>query len=455
MKTLLIEKGHIIDPKNNIDFVTNIFIKDGKIAQLTEEFIEADEVIKAEGKIVCPGFVDIHMHEDPYNPAEDKLDKSIAISMLKMGVTTAMGGNCGDNVYDPIKYLDIIDKRGAAINLGLFAGHTYIRNTCGGTDKYAPVDSETLNKMLCLGEQYLDSGCFGISYGLKYIPGTTSTELIEMSKLCKPQDKLITAHVRYDAARIFEAVKEVANLGEDIGLRVQVSHIGSMGGYGQMTEVLSIIEEYKNRDVDILCDCYPYNAFSTYIGETTYDDGFLETYNADYDSVLICNGKYAGLRSTKEIFEELRATAPKTLTVGFFMKEEDITKALLNPNVMLASDGVRNGDSGHPRAAGAFPRFISQYAKTGKISLYDAINKMTNMPALRLGLENKGNLSVGSDADIVIFNLNTIEDKATYEKPTIAPEGIDYVILGGQMAIENGKVVNDSLGKAVRHIKSV
>lgn len=452
MKTLLIEKGHIIDPKNNIDCVMNMLIKDGKIALLTEEYIEADEVINAEGKIVCPGFVDIHMHEDPYNPAEDKLDKSIALSMLKMGVTTAMGGNCGDNAYDPIKYLDIIDERGTAINLGLFAGHTFIRNKCGGNDKYAPVDNETLKNMLSLGEKYLESGCFGISYGLKYIPGTTNKEVTEMSKLCKKQDKLITAHVRYDAARIFEAVQEVADLGENLGLRVQVSHIGSMGGYGQMTELLNIIEEYKNRGVDILCDCYPYNAFSTYIGETTYDDGFLDTYNADYDSVLICHGKYAGMRCTKEIFEELRATAPMTLTVGFFMKDEDVTKALLNPNVMLASDGVRNGDSGHPRAAGAFPRFISQYAKTGKISLYQAINKMTNMPAQRLGLENKGNLSVGSDADIVIFNLNIIEDKATFEKPAIAPEGIDYVILGGQKAIENGKVVRDSLGKAVRCI---
>ncbi len=450
MKTLLIEKGHIIDPQNNIDGTANIFIKDGKIALLTEEFIEADEIINAEGKIVCPGFIDIHMHEDPYDPAEDKLDKSIALSMLKMGVTTAIGGNCGDNVYDPQIYLDIIDKRGTATNLGLFAGHTYIRNKCGGHDKYSPVNNETLNKMVSLGEEYLSGGCFGISYGLKYIPGTTNIELTEMSKLCKSKDKLITSHVRYDASRVFEAVQEVADLGEKLDLRVQISHIGSMGGYGQMTELLKIIEEYKFRGIDILCDCYPYNAFSTYIGETTYDDGFLEAYNAGYDSVLICDGKYAGMRCTKEIFEELRSTAPMTLTVGFFMKDEDVTEALLSPNVILGSDGVRNGDAGHPRAAGTFPRFISQFVKTGRISLYDAINKMTAMPAKRLRLRNKGNFSAGSDADIVIFDYSKIQDKSTYEEPAKEPEGIDYVMLGGQIAVENGKVVNDSLGKSVR-----
>lgn len=452
MTTLLIEKGHIIDPQNKLDCIANIFIKEGKIDCISEEFIEADEVINAEGKIVCPGFIDIHMHEDPYDPVEDKLDKSIALSMIKMGVTTALGGNCGDNVYDPQLYLDIIDRKGAAINLGLFAGHTYIRNKCGGHNKYASVNNEVLHKMLSLGKEYLDKGCFGVSYGLKYIPGTTDKELIEMSKLCKSNDKLITSHVRYDGARVIEAVKEVADLGEKLGLRVQISHIGSMGGYGQMTELLKTVESYKNRGIDILCDCYPYNAFSTYIGETTYDEGFLEAYNSDYDSVLICDGKYAGMRCTKEIFEELRVTAPMTLTVGFFMKEEEVLEALLNPNVIIGSDGVRNGDAGHPRAAGTFPRFISQFSRTGKISLHDAINKMTNMPAKRLCLKNKGNLSVGSDADVVIFDYNKIQDKSTYENPAKGPDGINYVILGGQIAVENGNVINDSLGKSVRCI---
>jgi len=450
MKTLLIKNGHVVDPKNKIDNVTNIFIKDGKVNAITSELIEADLVINAEGKLVCPGFIDIHMHEDPYDAKKDMLDKSIALSMVKMGVTTAMGGNCGDNFYDPDLYLDMLDRKGTATNLGLFAGHTFIRNKCGGNDKYSSVDYEILKKMLPLGKKYLEAGCFGISYGLKYVPGTTSEELYELSKLCKDKDKLITSHIRYDVDRVLEAVKEMADLGEKQNLRIQISHIGSMGGYGQMTQVLETVEEYNRRGVDIKCDCYPYNAFSTGIGETTYDDGFLESYNSDYDSVLICDGKYEGQRCTKEIFDELRATAPKTMTVGYFMREEDVSKALLNNNVMIASDGIRKGDTGHPRAAGTFPRFISKYVKTNQISLYEAINKMTAMQAERLRLSRKGNLSVGSDADIAIFDYDQIEDKATYEKPALGPNGIEYVLIGGNIAVEKGIVINDSLGKSVR-----
>ena len=243
METLLIKNGHVIDPKNNINQVANVFIKDGKIADLTSEFIGSDKVIDAEGKIVCPGFIDIHMHEDPYDSKEDILDKSIALSMVKMGVTTAMGGNCGDNCYDPDLYLDMLDRKGTATNLGLFAGHTFIRNKCGGNDKYSPINDEILNKMLPLGKKYLESGCFGISYGLKYVPGTTSKELLKMSELCNDKDKLITSHIRYDVERVFEAVKEMADLGEKLKLRIQISHIGSMGGYGQMSQVLEIIED--------------------------------------------------------------------------------------------------------------------------------------------------------------------------------------------------------------------
>jgi len=450
MKTLLIKNGHVIDPRNGIDEVMNVFIKDGKIADLSKEIIDSEHVIDAKGKIVCPGFIDIHMHEDPYDSKRDLLDKSIALSMIKMGVTTAIGGNCGDNVYDPRMYLDILDRKGTAINLGIYAGHTFIRNICGGHDKYAPVSDEILNEMLQLGQEYLDSGCFGISYGVKYIPGTTSKELLEMSRLCKHNDKLIASHVRNDVEKVFEAVREMADVGEKLGIRIQISHIGSMGGYGQMTELLKMISEYRKSGVDVKCDCYPYNAFSTGIGETTYDDGFLESYNSDYDCILICDGKYAGQRCTKEIFDELRATEPRTMTVGYFMRDEDVSKALLDANVMIASDGVRNGDQGHPRAAGTFPRFISQYVKTSKISLYEAINKMTNMPAERLRLNNKGNLSIGADGDIVIFDYKNIQDKATYEEPAKGPEGIDYVLIEGQLAVENGIVINDNLGRSVR-----
>lgn len=166
----------------------------------------------------------------------------------------------------------------------LFDGHGEIA---------APVSREDLDKMMASCRDYLDKGCLGISFGVKYVPGTTWEEIISLCRLCEKEDKLVASHVRADVAGVFDAADELARMGREGKVKVQFSHIGSMGGYGQMEQLLQNIEEYRRQGVDMLCDCYPYNAFSTGIGETTYDEGFLESYQSDYDSILIVNGKYA------------------------------------------------------------------------------------------------------------------------------------------------------------------
>ena len=132
------------------------------------------------------------------------------------------------------------------------------------------------------------------------------------------------------------------------------------------------------------------------------------------------------------------------------MKEEDVRLAFRHPAVMLASDGLLNNGQGHPRASGSFPRFLAEFARTGNLSLYDAVNKMTAMPAARLGLANKGRLNVGADADITIFDFGKIRDHATFAEPTLSPEGIDYVLIGGEIAAKNCQIVKNNCGKAVR-----
>ena len=217
-----------------------------------------------------------------------------------------------------------------------------------------------------------------------------------------------------------------------------------------MKEMLEVIDAYKANNYDVTADCYPYYAFSTRIGETTYDDGFLERYDTDYSVIEVCEGKYKGRRCDKEIFDELRRDAPETITVCHVMKPEDVDMALLHPNVMLASDGLFNNGQGHPRGAGSFPRFIKNYVKTGKISLYDAVNKMTTMQAEKLCLDKKGRLNVGSDADIVIFDLEKISDEATFDDPAAAPCGIEYVIIAGEVAACGQEIVDETLGRSVR-----
>ena len=449
MRTL-IKGGRILDPAQDLDARADLVIEDGRIAVITKEPVQADRTIDASGLMVTPGFVDIHMHEDPFDKETGELRQDISRSMLLMGVTTAIGGNCGDNYADPRDYLDYIEQNGCCTNLGLLAGHSWIRQQSGGTDKYAPVDDETLDRMEALAKDCLDRGCMGVSFGVKYIPGTRTEEMTRLASLCVPEGRLVTSHVRNDVSRVFAAVKEMDDLAKATGCRVQISHIGSMGGYGQMEQLLKDVERYKAEGTDILCDCYPYTAFSTLIGTTTYDPEYFEEYHAPYSAILMCTGKYAGQRCTKEIYDWERANAPQDITVGFLMKEEDVDMALRHPLVVLGSDGLRSGAQGHPRAAGAFPRFIAEYIRPGKVGLMEGIAKMTSRPAERLGLAGKGNLKPGSDADIVLFDYENIRDTATFEQPSLVPEGIAAVLLGGEIAAQNGKVVNAHLGRPVR-----
>lgn len=447
----VVKNGRVIDPYNNIDSKLNIVIKDGKILEITPYEISGEKNIDATGLIVCPGFIDIHMHEDMYHNEEDYLDEWIAKSMLNMGVTTCIGGNCGINLTEPLTYLDAVDRLKLPVNIGLMAGHTNIREcVVENSNKYNPIQTDDIKKIMYTAREYLEGGCFGISYGIRYVPGITELELIEVSKACKPENKIINAHVRDDAKNIIWATKEFIKVGMKLDIPIQNSHIGSMGGYGQMKELLRLLDSVKSSGLDITSDCYPYYAFSTRIGETTYDDGFLERYNIDYDTIEISEGKYKGQRCTKNIFDELRKNSPDTITVGHVMNEKDIDMAILHPNVMIASDGFLHKEQGHPRAAGTFPRLIDKYVKTGKLSLYDAINKMTTMQAKKLGLSNKGNLSKGSDADITIFSYDEIKDNATFDNPIKKPDGIKYVLIKGSVALKDGEIVNGKLGTSVR-----
>ena len=451
--TTLIKNGLVIDPANLIQAKLNLLLEDGKIKLVTRDEPDADLIIDAAGKVVCPGFIDIHMHEDFVGDdgrIEDDDQRSIFRCSLRMGVTTVLGGQCGINRYDPVKYLDLVDKYGAPVNVALLVGHGYIREACGNKDKYGPVTSEELALMEKKIAEALHAGCLGVSYGMRYVPGLNRNEMIHTALPCVEKHKMIAAHVRDDAEGIFEATREFLDIAKKLAIPAQYSHIGSMAGFGQMKYFLAMVAEYKMNGVDVSCDCYPYYAFSTMIGATTYDDGWMERYHCGYDVIEMCEGKYKGQRCTKEIFEEERREHPEHLTVCYVMKEEDVDLALRTLNVMLGSDGIMNNGQGHPRAAGSFTRLFSEFVRKGKLSLEEAIRMCTAMPAEKMGLRNKGNLRAGADADIVIFDPERIKDNATFENPTLPGEGIDYVFINGEIAAKDCCVINGALGRAVR-----
>ena len=450
---ILIRGGRVIDPAQNIDAPLNVLIEGGVIAALTDAAPEADTVIDASGRVVCPGFIDIHMHED--KPTEDGCVTpdcygAIYRTMLRMGVTTGVAGNCGDNELDPGDFLDMVDAQHAPINLAMLAGHTYLRNQVGATDRYAHATPEQIEQIAALADRALSRGCVGISYGIRYVPGIAMEELLATAAPARKYGRIVTAHIRSDAAEVFDAARELLDTGEQLGVPIELSHIGSMAGFGQMEEFLALVDGYRERGLQVECDCYPYYAFSTGIGSATYDPGWLERYHCDYDAVELCDGRFKGQRCTKELFDRVRAENPETHTVCYVMQSDEVDRAYLHPHVMLGSDGILNRGDGHPRAAGTFPRFLAEFVRSGKLSLPEGIRRMTTMAAQQLGLPQKGNLRVGSDGDVVVFDPETIKDNATFEQNLLPPTGIDWVLVNGIPAAHNDVILCETAGKSVR-----
>ena len=447
MKTL-ISGGRLIDPANGLDGHYNILLENGKVAWVGTGCPDADTVIDAAGKIVSPGFIDIHMHEDPVE--DGSIRQCIFPMMLRQGVTTAVGGNCGGNVHDPLDYLRIVDREGAAVNVALYAGHEYFRIAAGARDIYGGSTEQQRREMARNITAALAGGCVGVSFGLRYVPGADKEEFFRAAACCAGTGKPIASHVRDDADAIFASIEELIDAGRAYGLPMQISHIGSMAGFGQMEAVLKKVEDYRAEGLDVTLDCYPYFAFSTRLGTPTYDPGWLERYHCGYDVLEFCDGKYQGRRATKQTFSEMRRDFPDCLTVCYVMQEQDIRLAFRHENVMLGSDGITDNGRGHPRCAGTFPRFIAEFVKKGDLDLYQAIEKMTAMPARRLNFRNKGHLGIGADGDVTIFDYDRICDRATFADPALPPEGIEYVLIGGEAVLKDGVILNDRRGTTVR-----
>jgi N-acyl-D-amino-acid deacylase len=431
--------------------VRDVWIADGRIIPGADR---ADEEIDAAGKVVCPGFIDIHMHEDPVGPdgrLEAYDETSVFACMLHMGVTTATAGNCGENKYHPADYLDIVDADGAPVNVAMLAGHEFFRKQAGCTDRYAHTTAEQRARMAAGVEAALDRGCLGVSFGIRYQPGMDAAELIETAAACRKQGKLIAAHIRDDAANVFSAAREFLDAGLTLGVPLEVSHIGSMAGFGQMAEFLELIDEYRRREPRIFCDCYPYDAFSTQLGSATYDEGWQDRYGCGYDAVELCLYPGQGVRATEELFRKTRREYPECVTVCHVMHQDDVDLAFRHEAVMIGSDATLNKGRGHPRACGTFPRVLSRYVKNGVLTLEDAVRRMTAMPAAQLGLDRKGRLDPGADADIVIFDPERIADNAVFSDPLAPPSGIDRVIISGKTVLLDGEILCRTAGRSVRN----
>ncbi len=450
MYDIRITNSRIVNFENGKAEESDLFLKDGKIALIGSSSKAAKFTIDADGKLVSPGFIDIHMHEETLDlDAKDPYYTSYC--ELRMGVTTCVAGCCGRNRQPIDIFRSYIEKNGAPVNYLTSLGHITLREQVGCDDRYRKASPAELEKMKRLVRENEKHNFLGISYGIEYVPGVDLEELVEITKALSKDTYISSAHYRSDGENSLAALEEMCEISRLSGLPMQVSHIGSAAAMGQMKDFLKLLEKKISENNTIRADCYPYEAFATKIGSAVFDEGCFERWGKDYSDILLTEEPFKNQRCDKELFERVRKEYPNMVVVAFVMREEEVAEALRFPFTFVGSDSLfSNSTSGHPRGAGTFPRVLSRYVRELKsMEFMDALCKMTKAPAKRLGLKNKGDIKEGMDADITIFDENTIKDGATFQEPTLPPTGISHVILGGELAVENGRIVNGRLGRYI------
>jgi N-acyl-D-amino-acid deacylase len=438
---LLVTGGVVVDPLDKTEKTMNLALKDGVIAWTGEGIPgTAERILEVEGTMICPGFIDTHMHDEEIDDPD-----TTQMALLRQGVTTCIAGNCGTG---PLQEKIRPSRSEPWLNIGYMTGHTALREEVGITemDRYRPATDEETARMKGLLVSELEKGSFGLSLGLEYNPETSWEEIVALAQVVPGFDKRwISSHIRYDGPRCIEAVEEMIKLASTVNGRVQISHLGSMTSFGFAADALKLLHNARTQGLDLTWDSYPYAAFSTYLGSAVFDPGFEKRFNKPISALEVGSGPYAGKRLDRELFEQLRKEQPRTIIVAHVMNEDEMKLILKDPLCAIASDAVLFEGRGHPRVAGAFPRGINWLREEG-LTWSEAICHATAIPAEMCWL-NRGQIKTDSTADLVIFDPQTFADRATFAEPLLPPEGIRYVIVNGKVAVDDGDLNADPCGK--------
>jgi N-acyl-D-aspartate/D-glutamate deacylase len=291
----------------------------------------------------------------------------------------------------------------------------------------------------------LDQGALAIGMGIQYTPGATRLEVIDMFRLAAQRRLPVYTHVRSsgqaEPGSSIESISEVIGAAAITGASLHIVHINS-SCLGDTLECLSMVEGARARGLDVTTEAYPYIAGMTSINSALFNPGWQNKLGIGYGELMLPE---TGERLNRERFDELHNSSTMRLVVIFNNRQEVIDKVIPHPLVMIASDGAE----GHPRNAGTYSRVLAQYVREkGTITLMDALRKMSLMPAQVLesstpAARQKGRLQEGADADIVVFDARTITDRATFDKPTEPSVGVRYLVVGGTVVVDQGKIVPD------------
>lgn len=497
---VLIRNARVIDGTGNPWFHAGVAVKEGRIAAIGRlESATAARVIDAAGRVLAPGFIDVHTHVEG---AIEKVPR--ADNYLLDGVTTIVTGNCGGSTSDVARWFARLEELGIGINVATLIGHNTVRRQVMGTENRHATPEE-LARMKELVHTAMAQGAVGLSTGLIYIPGAyaPTEEVVELARSAAVYDGVYASHMRDEGAQILDAIHEAARVGEQAGMPVQISHfkIDTPRIWGFSEKSLALVEDYRRRGVDLVVDQYPYDHSSTNLGITLPAwalsggaDALRERLSnpetrariaaemrqrlsdlghADYSYATVASFKpdrswegknlaeITRLRGLDPTLENQIETIFHILLNGgaqmiyHSMSDIDIERILRYPNTAIASDGgVRVFGEGmpHPRSYGTNARVLAEFVrKRGVLTLADAIRRMTSLPARTFRFRDRGLVREGFAADLVLFDPARVQDKATYTQPHQYSEGFDFVLVNGVIMVDNGALTEARGGRILRH----
>jgi N-acyl-D-amino-acid deacylase len=473
MYDLILRNGTVVDGTRAPRYAADIALAGDRIAAIGKlEGARADVELDVSGKIVAPGFIDSHTHDDRLMLSAPEMAPKVS-----QGVTTVIAGNCGislapapNGMRSPVTPpLDIMDDEGswfrfptfaayveelgakpAATNCALLVGHTMLRlQAMSNVEK--PASRAEAAQMRLLADEALAAGAIGISTGLYYEPASAAPteEVIEVCRPLSARNALYVTHMRNEGDNILEALEETFRIGRELGVPVVISHhkVAGQPNHGRSKETLPFIEQ-RMRSQPIGLDCYPYHASSTMLsaGRAALAAKTLVTWSKPHPEV-------AGME-IGEIASKFKLSIESLLPAGaiyFSMDEADVQRILAFEHTMIGSDGLPHDAAPHPRLWGTFPRVLGHYARgLGLFPLETAVYKMSGLTAKTFGLQDRGVLREGAFADITIFDAREVDETATFARPIQPAKGIHAVLVNGIAVWKDGRPTGARPGRVLR-----
>ena len=497
---LLIKGGRVVDGTGAPWVRTDVAVRGDAIVAVGPRIeAPARRTVNAAGRVVAPGFIDIHTHA-----RRGIFEVPTADNYVRQGVTTLVEGQDGSSPLPLGAFLAKVAALRPAVNFASLVGHGSIREAAMGAEDRPPSAAELARMQDLVREAMLD-GAFGLSTGLFYVPGTfaRTDEVVALARVAGERGGIHISHVRDEAAGVGASVEETITIGEDGRVPTQVTHHKIVGkaSWGRSVETLRLLAEARRRGVDATVDQYPYTASSTSLAAALFpvwaleggaeavarrlaspaartrirevvvnkirnergggDARNIQVAACGFDpslegkslaGILVGRGREPTVENAADLALEIVARGGAS---GVFhaIAEEDVERILASPLTMVASDGeipVFGRGAPHPRSYGTFARVLGVYVREkGLLTLEEAVRKMTSFPAARLGLLDRGLIRPGMKADLVVFDPATIRERATFERPHQYAEGVSLVVVNGEIVVDGDRMTAARPGRVL------